>query len=875
MKKTFFERLIIGIALFLIVSGCVEVISEVSEYSDEYVHDEKMGLDYMAATSPEDLCKMGFCECFVCRNGTSWFLFKTSLAGGQCMFDKECNKETFDDYRKPGSEYGPRYFMIGTGPTFADWGAANNYCNEGLTMAVHWLIGDASRPYNLPDLAQTHCLLQNGVIPVFVLYSKGEDIDIERTAEIARILGNDARVLTMGRLDGAIGPVIITTELEYDGNDPEEVDKVVEQIKVINDVCNNYVDDPSNPEINCFVAVAPKMGNKTALDAVMNHPNLDRKHVHLLAFGINSHYDNGTCDGTRMRLQANEFARYGLYNYSLPSVIPYVLFDANTKDMTGECYWNESEVQDGYSDFFPKGVNELLGAGVIGVSLYDFNTSITGDDPLKCHDCALGKRDDRLASWYGGCQKFIAITATQQSGHMPIIFPNESGGYCDYGVQDDSIFHMYRDQQGQEFYLPTVHKLSTPVYDEPMIKCDACIIQTNKSASDYFEIIEDYHRDVNSLNAEIKEEWCPDCEDPAVCYIFPQIDHYASIFSIDPMFMRAIVWTESGFDPCAMAKVCRDSMSEGCLDGKYPAGYNEMYDPDGKCDTTAEFADDAHEERPEWRFAGLGLFQVMESPYTFWPGEVYDDMFDAVKYDEDTRPGGRRENIDGAKACSETFNPFNPSDAACMGGRKLSGTFTKSKEWVDKYNKNEDCPDLFGIGDDTSKRDILAAFVAAYRYTGAWSDGYDPYCDDKKPVECWADAYCNVTATKCVLESGSCVNVEGPLGCKLSGGRCVPDDDCQDKVGDDKERNFLAYSHCIIEDHEITDKLSIYAGFKKLGAYDTLTENCPNNYCPPWKKTAELLGMNIEDEKGIAVDENFDPDDPYAIYGEPSEEEED
>lgn len=881
---------IIAVLLLLVTAGCLNTIAGANDYANEYLST----MDYVSAANPYDTCKVGACNCFVCKNGTALLYITTSLAGGHCYFQSECDEDTYQSFVDPtsGEEYAMRYFMLGAGPSFADFGEANRYCNNGLTMAVHWLLGDENKAYDNPDAGRAMCMLFNGVMPVYVLYTGSENIDVERTAEIAREFG-DVTSITYGHLTGPAGPVVITTEFEYNASRPGVVDAVVEQIRVINQECNDYTTDP--PQVNCFVAVAPKMGDMEGLDAVMSR--VDRKQVHLLAYGINSHYDkSGTCSGSRMVQDAASFSRYGLYTYGLPTVIPYVLFDPNTPDATGNCIWTDygfqNSVEEGYANFFMTGIETLSGVGVIGIAPYDFNSSSAGADPLKCNNCALGANEERMASWFGGCQKMINISTKQPSGRMPLIFPNESGGYCDFGANMDANAHMFRDSQGQEFWTTSTFKMDPPA-NEAYFRCDACILEGTKKASGYFPVLKtgtynDQPFIPTGFPAHVAEI-CPECQEPATCYIYPEIDYFSSRFSIDPMLLRAIIWKESSFNQCSAAKVCRPgvSTSEGCLKGDYAAGYNEMHDPDGECeehllDITAPDYDpgsagpEAPEQRPKWRFAGLGLLQVMESPYIYWPAEYsptgedgeYTWEFERARYSI-ANPDGRRGNIEGAMECSPYFNPFNTSHATCMGAKKLHGTFNRGREWTDETNnKWSKCRDLFSLGTDTSKRDILAAFYAIYALTGIMSEGYDPYYPGSNPLDGWAKDYCDIKAGNedCVrlTSTGSCITgcVDGDDGDDPDD--CVLDPDihlCSDQAGD-----FMSYVYCLIPEHGISDKLSVYAGFRKLGAYEYLQEECPNSYCPTIEKTLEKAGIDPDDTERVNPD--LDLEDPYSILGE-------
>lgn len=858
---------IIGVFFLILISGCVDRISGASQYSTEYAHN----INYTDASNKYDTCKEGFCECMVCKNNSFLFGAFTSFAGGNCKFVIPCDQQTYDLYRTPaehgGSDYTLRHFMLGAGPSFYDFGDANAYCNNKLTMAVHWLTGSKTRDYSLPSPGRALCMLDKGVIPVYVLYSNGKNIDATRSAKIGRVLGEGAYDVTLGRLCDNVGPVIVTTEIDYNISDANDVEKIVDQIIQINEGCGN-----TPAKINCFVAIAPRMGDTAALDAVMSNPRLPKRYVHLLAYGINSHYDNGTCNGAMMREQAVKFSRYGLYKYGLPSVIPYVLFDEGTSDSTGKCVWSEENVQNAYAGFFPKGIISLLGAGVIGIAPYDFNSSSSHSDPLQCKDCAIAANAERFASWYGGCQKFTAIDENRSSGQIPIIFPNESGGYCDYGIQPDAIYHMYRNIEGDELYLPPDPNLSDA--EEKLFRCDACVVEAN--ITDFYDVFEEF------IPAEIDEY---------ICTAYPELDYYSSLNNVDPMLTRAVVIGESGFDKCALAAISppdkptiefeRTSYNVTSNEYKditattqegtgYYKGFTRMYDPDGNC----EFDQSQLGGEPAYTFRGAGLLQTLTPPYTYWPAEYRADgqngpnwpLWDEIDKMKDWRSGHESASgitFEAARTCSENFNPFNSTHAACLGTMKLHDDIERGKNWTDEFNDRDSrCPDLFEIEGDPPKRDILGTFVGLYKFSGIWDKaGDNPACGGLTPGECWAMDYCAIRFCA-ERESDDC-----GLACEEKDGKCVPSSssaiECQG------ESDFISYINCRIPCDYCNDCGSTCSGrkgiFNKMGYYIYLNSNCKNSYCPGWIKLMQ---------KGKFVSSEMNPDfvmntqDPYSIYGE-------
>jgi len=873
--------LVIGILILFFIAGCLNLIRGSEDYTSQYVDD----MAYVPAYGPTEVCKVGYCECFGCQNRSWLFGLRRSFEGGNCKFFAPCDEDTYNSLLKQedgADTYSMRFFMLGTGPSFADFGDANTYCNTQLTMAVHWLTGNENKTYDLPSAKRAMCMLRMGVMPVYVLYSNSEDVNSSRAGEIAKILGYDAHDITMGLLEGPVGPVIVTTEMKYNASKPGVVDDVVDQIILINENCQNDYSNPDQPKINCFVALAPKMGDTAAVDAVMNHPRLPPGRVHMMAFGIDSHDDEtGACSGSRMILDAANFARFGLYNHSLPSVIPYVLFDADAPINPESCWYSEN-VDKAYGSFFPHGVNDLLGAGVIGVSAYDFNTSTSGGDPLKCHDCAIGRTDARIDAWYGGCQAFTAVQLERPSAGRPIIFPNESGGYCDYGLQEDTLFFMFGGTGNREFFETPTHKLDESAVGEAPFRCDACLTDA-VNITDIYTIFK-YWKDEAVLGEDKKEIFCT---------AFPEIDYYASKNNVDPMFVRAAVWRESSFNTCGVAMLCRPGefhtttgtyydpitreyredtfkciVPEGS--GGYEKGFDIIYDPDGNCLVVESSTDP-----PQFRFRGMGLFQTLIPPYTYWPAEYREDGEEnedlADMYREAKAAGAAINVTDKVKSCSEQFNPFNSTHAACLGTIKFYNDLKKAETWVDSHNTA--CSghgNILGIRDKPEKREIMVGFIGFYINSGVWLDKTENQdeCPGVSPGECWFNGYCALKQAKADcserLPDGSC-----RFGCEEKGGVCVPDPIAHPCL--ERDVTFIDYVSCRIandynggaDEPQNGGTDDRYGIFKKMGYYIYLNEECDNSFCPAWKKVVDVAEIDIKDPK--QVNENFDPvNDPYG-----------
>jgi hypothetical protein len=707
---------------FMFVFGCLSSVG-----------GEDYALDYMknlnrTPLSPEEIekCNIGSCWCLVCKNGTNIFGPMNNLVGGYCYFEKECDQDRAKNISSTQltPDLSIHHFMIGQGPTFSDFSAANPYCSHRLGMAVQWLTATNETPYTLPDASRAMCFLSKDVMPVYVLHSKGENINITQTREIARILGEGGRDVFLGRLSsGPVGPVIVTTEIDYNLSNASQV---AEQVRAINEGCHN---DRENNKINCFVAVAPKINDFKALDAVMKEVGDE---VDLVAYGINGNYVH-SCRGIDIKRQALNFSSYILYNWSKPSIIPYVMFDTQGTDVDKSCEWNERRMLDAYSAFWPEGIISLQKVGVIGIAPYSFNSTTLGAvNPLGCADCGVGKNNQRLGAWYNWCQRYTNITrkapgatTSHPSGSTPIIFPNESGGYCGFGSNLDYILReiQYGDAASTKDFMREV----TPELKEPTetyFTCDKCIA-VNASAKPPFEFL----------------EWKTDLS--AACEIYPEIDQWASLRNLDPMLVRAFIFAESQFQPCAAARVCSaeykrqigvtETDSKGCFQPglvddecyNFPA-YDEMYDPAGTC----RFQNAPSAARPNWRWCAVGMMQVVQPPYTFWPdAELPEGLQSGVDnphveiYEKSGFEGHRAINFDVARSCTPDgkYNPFNVSHSVCLGTYAMEAAMKDAEDWVMANRGNSPETGYLNWGpEDYEKDQVFIAYVAGQMYTGFW-----------------------------------------------------------------------------------------------------------------------------------------------------------
>lgn len=875
--------------LLILFYGCIQQTGSFRNYASDYA--SSLTWTEIAGVGKE--AQVGNCTCMVCEKGATIWGTQESLAGITCKFDNECNESKLMEYINEstalGDKYNLRRFMIGQGPSISEFSAANSLCSNGLKMAVHWLIGSENKPYDTADPERTICLLDKDVLPVYVLYSNGTNINYTHAGLIATKLGQEGTILRKGQLTGPVGPVIIVTELDFNSSSPEAIENVTQQIIEIDKACNDW-SDPVNPKIYCYAAVAPRMGDTDGLDAVMTklQQRLQGKQPSkfvMLAYGINSRYAQGYCNGDRLIVEAAAFSKYARNNYSLSSVIPYMLIDVNQNDSTGRCIWRQGEAVKTYNSLFITGIPTLIKNGVIGLALYSPSAD-SWSNPLNCVDCGVVQDQMRKQAWFGNCQNYYSIQLGSGQTEMvktipnPIWFPNNAEARCSWGseqIQTSFYNILYSLKEYGAEAIDVINPSSPPTMkpeEQIFWTCDSCIAEKRK-ITDIFdkskgsEVINKYKK-IPHVSDEAHSQTGNNIKKDILCTAYPELDYYASKFNVDPLLIRATAAAESGFDKCAAAIVLSlelndqersgiesalASQRKAAVPGVYDIGYTFMEDPDGEC-TFLDFSESPYtymrggERYAGASYVGLSIIQVLESPYTFWqPNGQYNNEFERAKNN------GRKEEIEKVNAiCGEKFNPFNVSNAACWGAAKLAVLISESKTEAEAVAINES---------DRDEVMVLQALIAEYKYMGLWGRKANKtfrinWCREQGSVpvgECLSKSYTDRGVICAESKRGECLGD----GCKNDlYGNCVPDEsNCY--YSSEEPKDFMWFVDCVItKEGGSSDILGFYGkdGLRRLAYYAWLTENCEATSCPSWKKLNDILGNYAGD------------DNPYNDYQE-------
>ncbi len=826
--------LLIGVVLlFFALSGCVIT------GNDAYRRDIIQNMQYKPYTPTYNLQSEGNCACFVCTKNEELFGVRSNLMGATCFADLDCTEEDIKDYLDPSTEKDLKTFMVGQGPTIADFSLALPYCAYGMDMAVQWLPGSDHTPYPLPAPERAMCLLSAETIPVYILYSNSTNINASRAREIGNMLGQEGGESFFKGLwsKDRVGPNIIVAEIDFDKN---KVDEVVEEIIAIDQGCGN-IRGSSNEEINCLVAVAPKIGDMESLEEVMRRVGT---RVDIIAVGVNGRYipmcENGVINAYKMMDYVLNYTAAVQYKYKKPILIPYILFDKGEESADG-CRISESDLVALYEAFWPYGIMALQQNGVIGIAAYAFNSTSASyyANPLKCKDCRLGKTKERMNAWFGWCAKTYLIKskgAEIAGGRSFLIYPTTPYKKCDFGINTGFLGSLpFESGLGKDLLAPSTPeaKFYAPPGEENVriFSCAACAV---------YDSSWDISKFSPYLAREIGAKYDAESE---VCTAFEEeIERWASVNEIDPMLLRAFVKVESNFNPCAVAKVCKnpDDASD-CYPTSacYPKAYPFMEDPSGRC--SIENAPDYDSERPQWKWCGMGLTQSLEPPYTFWPQSIAQDLnlpseYEYGKYAEYYERANfaaldkRVHRV--AEFCGPDFNPFDPEDSLCAGSTILKKNLDTAERIVQRYRSGFPWS-------DPQNDEMMKIFIAGWLYAGHWYTKAGGICGGREMGECFMqeftdrqevdEEYCRVA-----YERGAGLVA---TGCEKVGNTARP------KACYGIKDPIKFFRECIQEDvpslrGRFTSRLN--PAEKRLVEFIKM-QNCRSNLCPPDKNIKEKL----------------------------------
>ncbi|MCX8175198.1 MAG: hypothetical protein N3E51_03265 [Candidatus Micrarchaeota archaeon] len=616
-------------ACLLLLSGCVLYTEDDRGNRILMSDEEKLGISTMSVQPINEECDDSDplpCRCMLCENKTPWaarllpFLSRwldSSLKGGKCNFSP-CNAGTFvKNIMFHSDKIQNRVFMYGHGPSFSSTDSANLYCEYSLQLATKWMKGIGAPP-KIPVPGRAMCWLERNVMPLYIYYTKGQYIDESRTRQIAKAL------------NGA-GPAILTTEVDFDSSNSEQVEAVKKQILAYQD-CEE-----------CLTALALKSGDYHGLELFLEDPtiypngkNLSEM-IDLVGFGFRAN-DYKTCDVEKIIGENYLFSRQILENYSKPSIWLYA-GASQGKNVDGKCTFTAQKVHNFYQRLFSL-APALANSGVIGVSFYEF---IDRTGPLPCNDvqnCEFGvmkpdgQKHPEINTWSRLCKYYGT-----EDVRNPIIYPrNGKSPLCDFAQNFKMFKEVSREVGVTEKGLE--YEEVSPTEKREKFGCgEVCVSEFKVPKPDV------YDNTGKQLDATAGIDPCID---------FPIIDQLADDNDFSAMYMRAIISQESQFDRWVVS--CNEvpcitplgtTMSDICTS----AGYG----PDCPAHTLGG-GKTCPSSKPY--FCAYGLAQCIE------------------------RPGDRSSATDGCRGEDDFYDPFNPAENVCCGINKMRTALESAEQFV-------------------------------------------------------------------------------------------------------------------------------------------------------------------------------------------------
>jgi hypothetical protein len=632
------------------------------------------------------------CTCMYCDNRSSvlgipmprwmdrWLIpdswLDRSLAKGKCGFYK-CNYSNFNGWNGTNIS---RFFMVGQGQTFFEYsgatltndsganftGGANALCSSQLKMAVRWMLGNELHAPYAPSEKQAGCLLHKDVMPLYIYYTNGSNINETASREIAHALKG-------------VGPVFITTEANFNGSNPAVVDAVVSQLNASKDECPN-----------CLTVLAARDMNDSDIAAVYEEISSRGQNPSTLIDAIGQGFilneDADSCDidvliGKRLSYAKETILR----NYGKPVLWMYVGMSPGPTALAG-CNWTNSDIARGYLQLHTN-QQAMVDSGIIGVAPYQLADA---RDILPCNagDCNFGLADSdfkfkqpQAAAWFSTCADIF-----NAGNVIPIVYStNGTSAFCSFAQGWATTRRVF--EYGEEYELPS----EMTGYYNISFRCPSCISYDEEPPGDWV-----------TSHASIPEENCTR---------FPQIDLNAEIADTDPFLLRAVALQESALDPCAISWTRMGN--SGCNDP--PQTLEQIFGPSPTCPSTGQPIDTT-----PWKIDGTGECSPTGTGADCKPCAY--GLLQCIEKNGSSYPPGSLP--DAIKLCGGTqYSPLSPGDSACCGSVKLSEYIHDAEEFVSTHYSE------LGLSGDDDQDAYVAIFLGLLAYHGdqylTWFSEFD------------------------------------------------------------------------------------------------------------------------------------------------------
>jgi len=226
-------------------------------------------------------------------------------------------------------------------------------------------------------------------------------------------------------------------------------------------------------------------------------------------------------------------------------------------------------------------------------------------------------------AWFANCQESFATRSV-----LPLAFSNAPGTTCLFGPR----IYSY---SGYSYYTDETTPVQPAASTSTFYSCDSCLVTKRPVSINIRPTI---------------------FSDDTICTKHPVLDVYADIRDIDPAYLRANTWHESGFDECEVG-----TSTAPC--GRV-TDVLTVVDPDGNCPTYTAPPGGGHA-------CDMGLIPTFATPEDTW--------------DEITWTSTGEGDLELARACAgdEKFNPFNTRHNVCLGTYEIKDHIERAKKIVE------------------------------------------------------------------------------------------------------------------------------------------------------------------------------------------------
>ena len=693
---------VIGLSLLFalaFLAGCISMTNVKLE--DKLKSTDLTVAKYADASDPNSVvCKEVEgdkpCWCMLCQNHTTFLsripllssIFGPSLKQGDCWF-KECNYKSYNDVvtalanDNVESALFPRVLMFGAGPSFSSTALATRYCGYSLQIATKWMIGKNNLPPVPPSSSRAECWLDRDILPLYIYYTAGKTIDAQATQKIAERLDTDSK-------GNKVGPVMVTTELAFDGTDPVAVGKVKEQITELRKCKKCLVVlaidvDTSKPDANkrrmdALAAIFGPPGSPTQAYS----PNQAHKDVNIVGFGFRAN-DYPACNVETVVGDNYIFSRDVMRAYSKPTIWLYA-GASEGKNADGKCTWDAAKVHRFYQNIFAL-QQGMASSGIVGVSFYEF---VDGTGPLPCtqgEGCKFGllnadgtQKHPQLNTWSTLCNTF----GTVQVSRPPLIFSKNTFGYvCDIHKGDQMYDYVSRE-----------------VNSNLGLKNDPVHIEDPKPGYSCGEICPSDNAMPNpGAYDEVAGKVFSSAQN---CEKFPEIDLKADDLDVSAIFFKAMIEKESGFDPAVVSCVEEGNMECNPYGYTIPKLCQFAGRPDNCAHVLPQYG--GGQACPSgMKPCAYGLAQCKD-----YPGGYYTSNYPTESFPQRTQFT--------ADCGGNNYDPFNAGDSICCGlnvfryDLEQAQTFLNPAHWAELSKCDN--------GLKEADRGWATYFIAASLYNG-------------------------------------------------------------------------------------------------------------------------------------------------------------